>query len=81
MAKANYVSAFKKNLTPTALNERVTIENYGSIEETTRRDALNFYYDCMKNSEGAEHERYETIFFQLLEGNTTCSDEIAFYEF
>lgn len=84
MAKTNginYVGVFKRSLTPTALNERITIKNYGCIEETTRRDALNFYYDCMKNSEGAEHERYETIFFQLLEGNTTCSDEIAFYEF
>ena len=84
MAKTNginYVGVFKKNLTPTALNERVTIENYGRVEETTRRDALNFYYDCMKNSEGAEHARYETIFFQLLEGSNTCSDNIAFYEF
>lgn len=62
------------------LEERVTITCYNQTETTTRRKGLEFYYDCMKHSEGAEHERYETVFFQLLEGYTECSDQIPFYE-
>ena len=77
----NYVSLFKANLKPSALNERVTIECYYDITEMTRKDALNSYYDCMKNSEGAEHKRYESIFCQLLEGKTTCSDKLEIWAF
>lgn len=62
------------------LNETVTIECYRQKETKTRREALEEYYDCMKNSEGSEHERYETIFFQLMEGYMECSDQIPFYE-
>ena len=49
---------------------------YRRTEKMTRREALEFYYEGMKGSEGAEHERYETIFFQLLEGRMAASDEI-----
>lgn len=52
----------------------VTISCYGQIETMTRRDAIEKYLDCMRNSEGAERERYETIYFQLLDGETNCSD-------
>lgn len=62
------------------LNETVTIECYRQKEIKTRREALEEYYDCMKNSEGCEHERYETIFFQLMEGYMECSDQIPFCE-
>ena len=62
------------------LNETVTIECYRQKEKKTRREALEEYYDCMKNSEGCEHERYETIFFQLMEGYMECSDQIPFCE-
>ncbi len=61
------------------LNEEVTTTCYGITEKKTRRAALEEYYEGMKCSEGAEHERYETIFFQLLEGYTECSDQIPFY--
>lgn len=77
----DYVSLFKGNLKPSTLNERVVVKCYNDAEEMTRKDALNFYYDCMKNSEGAEHERYESIFCQLLEGKTTCSDRLAIWAF
>ena len=63
------------------LNEQVEITCYNQTERMTRRQGLEKYYDCMKNSEGCEHERYETIFFQLLEGYKKASDEIPFYMF
>lgn len=63
------------------LNEKVKVTCYRETETMTRRKALEFYYDGMKNSEGSEHERYETIFFQLLEGYKEVSDEIPFYAF
>jgi len=63
------------------LNEQVEITCYNQTETMTRRQGLEKYYDCMKNSEGCEHERYETIFFQLLEGYKKVSDEIPFYAF
>lgn len=61
------------------LNEKVTTTCYNKTETKTRREALAEYYEYMKCSEGHEHERYETIFFQLLEGYTECSDQIPFY--
>ena len=61
------------------LNEKVTTTCYNKTETKTRREALEKYYNFMKHSEGSEHERYETIFFQLLEGYIECSDEIPFY--
>ena len=63
------------------LNEEVTITCYNQTEKKTRRDALEFYYEGLKCSEGPEHKRYETIFFQLLEGFMECSDQIPFYAF
>ena len=67
-------------LTVNKLNEQVEITCYWSTERMRRREALEKYYEGMKCSEGHEHERYETIFFQLLEGRTKCSDQIPFYE-
>lgn len=61
------------------LNEQVTVTCYNQTEKKTRREALEKYYEGMKCSDGSEHERYETIFFQLLEGYMECSDEIPFY--
>lgn len=62
------------------LSEIVSIRCYGIKENKTRQEALEEYYDCMKNSEGCEHQRNETIFFQLLEGYMECSDQIPFCE-
>lgn len=67
------------NLTEHKLNEVVTITCYRQKERMKRRDAMAFYLEGMQCSEGSEHERYETIFFQLLAGRTECSDEIPFY--
>lgn len=61
------------------LNEIVTVRCYRRTRKMRRRNAMQFFYEGMKCSEGSEHERYETIFFQLLEGCMECSDEIPFY--
>ncbi|MBR1414460.1 MAG: hypothetical protein IJ570_01165 [Prevotella sp.] len=67
-------------LSVSKLNEQVTITCYRQTEKKTRREALEFYYEGMLNSEGSEHERYETIFFQLLQGRMTASDQIPMYQ-
>lgn len=56
------------------LDDQVKVTCYGKTETMLRRDALTKYYDCMRNSEGAENERYQRIFFQLMEGQTDCND-------
>lgn len=61
------------------LTDIVTTICYGNITKRTRIDALEFYMDCMRNSEGSEHERYETIFFQLMDGKKVCSDCIDWF--
>lgn len=60
------------------LDEKVTVTCYNQTETMTRRKALEEYYEAMIWTEGAEHERYETIFFQLMAGKKACSDQIAF---
>lgn len=40
-----------------------------------RKEAMNFYLECMNFSGGAERERYSTILEQLMIGNTYCTDE------
>lgn len=40
-----------------------------------RKEAIDFYLECMSFSEGAERERYSAILEQLMTGNTYCTDE------
>ena len=56
------------------LDEPVVIVCYEQEERMTRREGLEKYWGCMRNSEGPEHQRYETIFFQLLTGFNRCDD-------
>ena len=58
------------------LDEDVKIKCYGTFEIRTRREALEHYYEMMRGSEGSEHERYESIFFQLLLGRDYCTDDL-----
>lgn len=67
-------------LTVQKLSEQVEVTCYRQTETMTRREAMEKYYEGMKHSEGSEHERYETIFFQLLEGRMTATDEIPMWE-
>jgi len=68
------MTALKQN----KLNEKVSITCYRQVEVMTRREALEKYYEGMCCSEGSEHERYETIFFQLMQGRMECSDQVDF---
>jgi hypothetical protein len=56
----------------------VTITCYNKTRKLTRRSALKYFMQGMQCSDGSEHDRYETIFFQLLEGNMVCSDRLTF---
>jgi hypothetical protein len=67
-------------LAESKLEEQVTVICYNDTEVMTRRAAMEKYFDCMRNSEGPEHRRYETVFFQLLTGRMTADDQIPFYE-
>lgn len=66
-------------LSLTKLNEEVAVTCYGKTEKMTRREAMEKFYEGMMCSDGSEHERYETIFFQLLHGNLMCSDLTPLY--
>lgn len=67
-----------QGLSQSKLNELVSVTCYRKTEKMTRREALRFYYEGMCCSEGSEHERYETIFFQLMQGRRIVSDEINY---
>lgn len=53
----------------------VVVTCYRQSKQMKRGKAMNWMLDCMKNSEGSEHERYENIYWQLAEGKNFCSDE------
>lgn len=57
----------------------VTTVCYG-IEEKwkNREDAIAKFLDCMRNSEGAERDRYVNIYLKLLDGLDSCADEDYF---
>ena len=54
----------------------VTVTCYGQDEVLPRDQAINKYLQGMACSEGSEHERYETIYFQLISGVSKASDEV-----
>ena len=61
------------------LTDMVSVTCYGRKQTYTRKDALQEFAEGMACSEGSEHERYETIFFQLLNGEKNCTDERDFF--
>jgi hypothetical protein len=52
----------------------VTITCYNQTETMERSKAIKKYLEAMRNSEGSERERYENIYFDLIDGETNCSD-------
>lgn len=40
-----------------------------------RQEAVDFYENCVMNSEGSERERYVEILIDLRSGKTICSDK------
>ena len=54
----------------------VVVTCYGKQDIMERSVAMAFFLNCMMHSEGCEHERYETIYFQLASGVKEASDQI-----
>ena len=40
-----------------------------------RKEAVDFYLECMRFSDGTERERYSVILEQLMTGAIYCTDE------
>jgi len=64
----------KKKKEKSNMDDIVTVTCYGKTEKMTRREALSEYLEGMRCCEGSEAERYETIYFQLLDGAMEASD-------
>lgn len=60
--------------------QTVTITCYNKVEVLPRKQAINKYIEAMAASEGSEHERYETIYFQLIAGLDKVSDQADWRE-
>ena len=56
-------------------SDGVTTVCYGKVQEwEDRSEARNFFLNAMMNSEGAERERYATIYFGIIRGQGCCTD-------
>lgn len=56
--------------------EMITIMCYDNEEIWgDRKEAIDFYLECMSFSDGTERERYSAILEQLMTGNMYCTDE------
>ena len=60
-------------------NDIVTIICYGVAEKLPRRRALEYYHECVQNSEGHEQRRYMNILLDLMYGKKLCSDRNGDY--
>ena len=61
-----------------AMNRRKKVRTkcYGKVEEwKNREEAKEYFLEAMMNSDGSEHDRYECIYIQLINGVDFCSDE------
>lgn len=55
--------------------EQVTTICYGKKQTwQTRKQAMDFFFKAMMESEGSEQNRYATILSQLQLGLTVCND-------
>ena len=56
-------------------NDIVVTVTYGKTRQwETRKEAMDFFWDAILNSEGAERDRYITVYAQLKDGMAFCSD-------
>lgn len=56
--------------------DSVTTVCYGEKKVwDSRKEAADFFLEAIAGSEGAECERYTTIYAKLIEGLTVCSDD------
>ena len=72
--KNNIISATIKQGTQTS-TPRISIVCYNRIEKWhSRTNALRFFRDCARNTEGAERDRYINIVWDLEDKKTVCHD-------
>lgn len=58
-------------------SQKLTTVCYGKVQEwESRSKAKNHFLDAMFNSDGAERERYSTVYLKILLGYFYCTDEI-----
>jgi len=56
----------------------VIIVCYGQIQAwKVRQEAVAFYWEAMRNSDGAENARYQNIFYDLMQKNKVCWDGVT----
>lgn len=70
-----------ENLIPTRnrKNDKVEITCYGKKRVMRRQEALDFFLQGMMECDGAEQERYTSIYCQLKAGFRVISDEDPVY--
>ena len=60
--------------------EPIVVCCYNQIEKwENRKNALRFYADAMRNTEGSESQRYMHIYFDLVDGKDVCTDGVSDY--
>lgn len=56
--------------------KKVKTKCYGETKVwNNREEAQEYFLEAMMNSDGAEHDRYECIYIQLIHGLDYCTDE------
>lgn len=56
--------------------QSVTTKCYGEVKKwDNREEAKDFFLEAMMNSDGSEHDRYSSIYIQLMNGLPFCTDE------
>lgn len=63
-----------------AKKKYIIVVSYQIEKWSNRKKAMQFYMDCIRNTEGAERDRYTDIYFDLADGLDICGD-IDSYEF
>ena len=53
------------------MEDIITITSWTGTRKMNRKDAINFYLECMALSMGAEREHYVNIYLSLLGGKTS----------
>lgn len=63
-----------RQFTKKQLRQQVTVTCYGQKETMNREEAIDKYYEGMIVCDGSEAERYQSIYCQLMDGETEVSD-------
>lgn len=59
----------------------VICSTYGKEKKfKSRKDAINFFKECIIGSEGSEQSRYISVLMQLMNGDKYCSDKCGIIE-